>query len=98
MAVMEDTPDPPVAQVLRWDEGGTHPRAVDLVSSGLLVAEVGVVPLPNGMCPECGWTKALGKTCVRRGGAGRSLEGVLQGVRALEGSAGRVQERCWKGF
>ena len=41
MAVVEDTSDPPVAQVLRWDVAGTHPRVVDtsvLVQSGLLVA------------------------------------------------------------
>ena len=29
MAVVEDTVDPPVAQVLRWDVAGTHPRVVD---------------------------------------------------------------------
>ena len=41
MAVVEDTVDPPVAQVLRWDVAGTHPRVVDtsvLVQSGLVVA------------------------------------------------------------
>ena len=41
MAVVEDTLDRPVAQVLRWDVAGTHPRVVDtfvLVQSGLLVA------------------------------------------------------------
>ena len=26
MAVVEETVDPPVAQVLRWDVAGTHPR------------------------------------------------------------------------
>ena len=43
MAVVEDTVDPPVAQVLRWDVAGTHPRVVDtsvLVQSGLLVANI----------------------------------------------------------
>ena len=29
MAVVEDTSDPPVAQVLRWDVAGTHSRVVD---------------------------------------------------------------------
>ena len=41
MAVVEDTSEPPVTQVLRWDVAGTHPRVVDtcvLVQSGLLVA------------------------------------------------------------
>ena len=41
MAVVEDTSDPPVAQVLRWDVAGTHPHVVDtsfLVQSGPLVA------------------------------------------------------------
>ena len=41
MAVVEDTVDPPVAQVPRWDVAGTHPRVVDtsvVVQSGLLVA------------------------------------------------------------
>ena len=41
MAMLEDTVDPPVAQVLRWDVAGTHPQIVDtsvLVQSGLLVA------------------------------------------------------------
>ena len=39
MAVVEDTSDPPVAQVLRRDVAGTHPRVLDtsvLVQSGLL--------------------------------------------------------------
>ena len=43
MAVVEDTVDPPVAQVLRWDVAGTHPRVVDtsvLVQWGLLVAKL----------------------------------------------------------
>ena len=42
MAVVEHTVDPSVAQVLRWDVAGTHPRVVDmfvLVQSGLLVAD-----------------------------------------------------------
>ena len=30
MAVVEDTVDPPVAQVLRWDVAGTHPRVADM--------------------------------------------------------------------
>ena len=50
MAVVEDTVDPPVAQVLRWDVAGTHPRVVDtsvLVQSGLLVA--------NPECPKEYW-------------------------------------------
>ena len=41
MEVVEDTVDPPVAEVLRWDVAGSHPRVVDtsvLVQSGLLVA------------------------------------------------------------
>ena len=41
MAVVEDTVDPLVAQVLRWDVVGTHPHVVDtsvLVQSGLVVA------------------------------------------------------------
>ena len=41
MAVVEDTSDPPVAQVLRWDVAGTDPRVVDtfvLVQSGIPVA------------------------------------------------------------
>ena len=41
MVVVEDTVDPPVAQVLRWDMAGTHTRVVDtflVVQSGLLVA------------------------------------------------------------
>ena len=41
MAVVEDTSDPPVAQVLRWDVANTHPRVADtfvLVQLGLLVA------------------------------------------------------------
>ena len=41
MAVVEDAVDPPVAEVLRWDVAGTHPRVVDtsvLVQSVLLVA------------------------------------------------------------
>ena len=41
IAVVEDTSNPPtVAEVLRWDVAGTHPRVVDtsvLVQSGLLV-------------------------------------------------------------
>ena len=43
MAVVEDTSDPLVAQVLRWDVAGTHPCVVDtsvLVQSGLLVANL----------------------------------------------------------
>ena len=43
MAVVEDTVDPPVAQVLRWDVEGTHPHVVDtsaLVQPGLLVARL----------------------------------------------------------
>ena len=42
MAGVEDTVDPRVAQVLRWDVVGTHPRVVDtsvLVQSGLVVAK-----------------------------------------------------------
>ena len=42
MAVVEDTVDPPVAQVLLWDVACTHPRVVDTsvsVQSGLLVAD-----------------------------------------------------------
>ena len=41
MAVVEDTVDPLVAQVLRWDVASTHPRVVDtsvLVQFGRLVA------------------------------------------------------------
>ena len=41
MAEVKDTANPPVAQVLRWDVAGTHPRIVDTsirVQSGLLVA------------------------------------------------------------
>ena len=41
MAVVEDTVDPLVAQVHRWDVAGTHTRVVDTsvrVQSGLLVA------------------------------------------------------------
>ena len=41
MAVVGDTVDPLVTQVLRWDVAGTHPRVLDtyvLVQSGLLVA------------------------------------------------------------
>ena len=41
MEVVEDTSEPLVAQVLRWDVAGTHPRVVDtsvLVQSRFLVA------------------------------------------------------------
>ena len=41
MAVLEDTSDPPVARVLRWDVAGAHPRVVEtcvLVQTGLLEA------------------------------------------------------------
>ena len=41
MAVVEDTVDPSVAQVLRWDVAGRHPHVVAtsvLVQSGLVVA------------------------------------------------------------
>ena len=41
MAVVEDTSDPPVAQVLRWDVACTHPSVVDAsvrVQLGLLPA------------------------------------------------------------
>ena len=41
MAVVEDTVNPLVAKVLRWDVAGTHPRVIDtsvLVQLGLLVA------------------------------------------------------------
>ena len=41
MAVVHDTVDPPVAQLLRWDMAGTHPPVVNtsvLVQSWLLVA------------------------------------------------------------
>ena len=67
------------------------------------------MPLPTGMSLQCGGAKALGKTGLGGGGAGRVLEGgssagsvcwngakmLLEGVLALEGSAGRVR---WKGF
>ena len=56
------------------------------------------MPLPRGMSLQCGGAKALGKTGLGAGGAGRLLEGLLEGVPTLEGSAGRVPERCWKGF
>ena len=41
MAVVEDTVDPPVPRVPRWDVAGTHARVGDTfvrVQSGLLVA------------------------------------------------------------
>ena len=56
------------------------------------------MPLPTGLNLQCGGAKALGKTGLGGGGAGRSLEGLLEGVIALGGFAGRVPERCWKGF
>ena len=45
------------------------------------------MPLPTGMSLQCGGAKALGKTGLGGGFAGRSLEGSLEGVPALEGSA-----------
>ena len=58
------------------------------------------MPLPTGMSLQCGGPKALGKTGLGGGGGGQ-LAGPWRGrwrVRALEGSAARVPERCWKGF
>ena len=43
MAMADDTVDPPVAQVLRWDVAGTHLRVVCtsvLVQLGFLVADL----------------------------------------------------------
>ena len=102
MAVVDDTLDPPVAQVVRWNVAGTYPRVVDtsvLVQWWLLVPEGVLMPLPTGMCMECGRAKALSKSCVLGGGgAGRSLEGVVEGIPVLEGTAGSVRERHGKGF
>ena len=50
------------------------------------------MPLPTGMSLQCGGAKALGKTGLGGGG-------VLEGRWKVAGRvAGRVQERCWKGF
>ena len=57
-----------------------------------------MVPLPKGMSLQCGEAKALGKTGLGGGGAGRSLEGLLERVRALEASARGGPETCYKGF
>ena len=53
MAVVEDTVDPLIAEVLGWDVAGTHPRVVDtfvVVSSGLLVANP---ERPKEYCCPC---------------------------------------------
>ena len=51
------------------------------------------------MSLQCGGAKALGTAGLGGGGgAGRLPEGSVEGIPALEGSAERVPESCWKGF
>ena len=56
------------------------------------------MPLPTGMCMECGGVEALDKTCVGGRGFCKVAGGVLEGVPTVEGSATRVPGRRRKGF
>ena len=107
MAVVEDTLNHPVAQVLRWDGAGTHPRVIDtcvLVQSGLLVANP---QRPKEYwCPCQQYVRAVWwgdrfRQNGRLGGGGGCWKVAGRGAGRGSG-AGRIcckgaRKRCWKG-
>ena len=96
MAMVKDIVDLPVAQVLRWDVAGTHPRVVDtsvVVQSGLLVANP--ERLKEYWCPcqqVCACSVVGLKLWAKRASGGG---GGVVGMGAGRGSC--CESICWKG-